>query len=76
MMVIKIELIKSFTATFDGSENDVRFIYSAASVSFIINDWSGVNKESACKFLKSCLVNFICFLNFFNFNSSFLKSDI
>lgn len=45
----------SFTATFDGSENDVRFLYSAASVSFIINDWSGVNKESACKFLKSCL---------------------
>jgi len=45
----------SFTATFDGSENDVRFLYSACCISYILNDWSSVDKEAATKFLFNCL---------------------
>ena len=36
----------SFTATFDRSENDVRFLYSASCISYVLNDWSAVDKEN------------------------------
>lgn len=45
----------SFTATFDGSENDVRFLYSASCISYILNDWSAINIEKATNYLLSCL---------------------
>lgn len=47
----------SFTATFDGSENDIRFVYSATCISFILDDWSGFDKNAAVKFIHSCLVS-------------------
>lgn len=45
----------SFTATFDGSENDVRFLYSASCISYILDDWSAVNRDLATRYLLSCL---------------------
>lgn len=45
----------SFLATFDGSENDVRFLYSACCISYILCDWSAVNKDLATSYLLSCL---------------------
>lgn len=45
----------SFTATFDGSENDVRFLYSASCVCYILNDWSAINIDKATKYLLNCL---------------------
>jgi len=46
----------SITATFQDFENDVRFLYSACSISYILNDWSAINKEKASKFLLRCMV--------------------
>ena len=46
----------SITATFQDFENDVRFLYSACSISYILSDWSAINKEKACDFLLRCLV--------------------
>lgn len=46
----------SFTATFDGSENDVRFLYSAACICFILDQWCSFDKEKATRFILSCLV--------------------
>ena len=46
----------SFTATFQDYENDVRFLYSACCISYILNDWSGINIPKACEFLRKCLV--------------------
>jgi len=45
----------SFAATFDGSENDVRFLYSACCISYVLNDWSAVDKEIATNFIMKCL---------------------
>merc|ERR1711884_86665 len=45
----------SFTATFDHSENDVRFLYSACCISYILNDWSAVDKDLAASYLLNCL---------------------
>jgi geranylgeranyl transferase type-1 subunit beta len=45
----------SFTATFDNSENDIRFLYSACCICFILNDWDGVDKKRAVDFIINCL---------------------
>lgn len=45
----------SFMATFDGSESDVRFLYSASCICYILNDWSAINIEAATKYLQACL---------------------
>ncbi|CAB4016161.1 Geranylgeranyl transferase type-1 subunit beta [Paramuricea clavata] len=45
----------SFGATADGSENDMRFIFCASCISYMLNDWSGVNIENAVKYIKDSL---------------------
>ncbi|KAG0196682.1 Geranylgeranyl transferase type-1 subunit beta [Mortierella sp. GBA30] len=35
-------------------EPDIRFTYCAAAISYILNDWSGVNQESMLQFIRDC----------------------
>ena len=41
----------SFMAALEGGENDMRFLYCAAAISRIINDWSGVKKDVALQYV-------------------------
>ena len=45
----------SFQCTTQGSENDLRFLYCACAISYILKDWSGVNISKAIEFVKSCI---------------------
>ena len=45
-----------FTASFGGSECDMRFLFCAAAISFILGDWSAVDKDLAVSFVESCQV--------------------
>ena len=47
----------SFCSTPEGSENDMRFVYCAACVCYILNDWSGMDKEKAERFIISSIVS-------------------
>ena len=47
----------SFCPTPEGSENDMRFIFCASCISYILNDWSGMNIEHAVKYIKDSLVS-------------------
>ncbi|XP_078374202.1 geranylgeranyl transferase type-1 subunit beta-like isoform X1 [Oculina patagonica] len=42
----------SFQPTVDGSENDMRFIYCACCISYILNDWSGVDIPRVVEYIK------------------------
>jgi len=42
----------SFQPTVDGSENDMRFIYCACCISYILNDWSGVDIPQVVQYIK------------------------
>lgn len=42
----------SFVATAFGSENDMRFVYCAACVCYMLGDWSGMDTEKAAQFIK------------------------
>lgn len=44
----------SFTASIHGSEDDMRFVYCAAAICFLLDDWSGFGKDSAVSFIQSC----------------------
>ena len=44
-----------FSASHDGSECDMRFLYCACAISYMIDDWSGVDKDRAVEYIKSCI---------------------
>ncbi|KAK2705023.1 hypothetical protein QYM36_017166 [Artemia franciscana] len=41
----------NFCCTLGGSESDMRFVYCAAAICSILDDWSGINKELTTKFI-------------------------
>ncbi|KAK3926954.1 Geranylgeranyl transferase type-1 subunit beta [Frankliniella fusca] len=45
----------SFCATLAGSECDMRFVYSAAAVCYILKDWSGMDKGLATDYILQSL---------------------
>lgn len=44
----------SFQCRSSGSETDLRFLYCACAISCLLNDWSGVDKEKAIEYIRSC----------------------
>lgn len=46
----------SFNSTAEGGENDMRFVFCAASVCYILNDWSAMDVDRAVQFIKSSQV--------------------
>lgn len=51
-------LFFSFRATAEGSENDMRFIFCASCISYMLNDWNGVNVDKAVNYIKDSLVRY------------------
>lgn len=49
--------MKSYAALIDGSENDVRFVYCAAAISYILQDWRGMDKEAVLKYIRESIVS-------------------
>uniref|UniRef100_A0A3B3TDI4 Geranylgeranyl transferase type-1 subunit beta n=1 Tax=Paramormyrops kingsleyae TaxID=1676925 RepID=A0A3B3TDI4_9TELE len=45
----------SFYAVSEGSENDMRFVYCAACICYILDDWSGMDVERAARYIRSSL---------------------
>ncbi|PKC04350.1 protein geranylgeranyltransferas-like protein type I beta subunit [Rhizophagus irregularis] len=43
----------SFTQTYQGMESDMRFLYCAVVISYILNDFSGINIEKAIDYIKN-----------------------
>ena len=55
-MITYLLLFYSFQPTADGSENDMRFIYCACCISYILNDWSGVDIPRVVQYIKKSRV--------------------
>lgn len=43
-----------FQSTFTSREYDLRFLYAACAISYILNDWSGIDVEKATLFIQRC----------------------
>jgi len=48
--------LSSFSALASGSESDLRFVFCAAAISSLLNDWSGVDIDRATNYILSCQV--------------------
>jgi len=46
----------SFSSTAEGSENDMRFVYCAVCVCYMLRDWSAVDVDKVVDFIKSSQV--------------------
>ncbi|KAK7273035.1 hypothetical protein RIF29_14081 [Crotalaria pallida] len=44
----------SFMPIHIGGETDLRFVYCAAAISFMLNNWSGIDKEKAKDYILHC----------------------
>lgn len=44
----------SFIPTPGSQERDMRFVYAACAVSAILDDWSGVDKDLVCQYIRQC----------------------
>lgn len=47
----------SFSASIRGSEHDMRFVYCAAAICNMLNDWGTVNKESMFNYIMNSIVS-------------------
>ena len=48
-----------------GGENDMRFIYCACCISYILDDWQGINVEKATEYIRNSLVRCFVFLQYY-----------
>uniref|UniRef100_UPI00398F1308 geranylgeranyl transferase type-1 subunit beta n=1 Tax=Pristiophorus japonicus TaxID=55135 RepID=UPI00398F1308 len=45
----------SFYAVPEGSENDMRFVYCATCICYMLNDWSGMNTKKAINYIRKSM---------------------
>lgn len=43
----------SFSSSIDGSECDMRFLYCACAISYMLNDWRGIDKDLTVNYIKN-----------------------
>lgn len=48
----------SFSASIDGNEHDMRFVYCASAICAMLDDWGTVNKKSMAQYIQNSLVCF------------------
>lgn len=46
----------SFRSTRAGGESDMRFVYCACAVSYLLNDWRGINKDATTQYIINSMV--------------------
>ncbi|XP_010774448.1 geranylgeranyl transferase type-1 subunit beta [Notothenia coriiceps] len=64
----------SFYAVPEGSENDIRFIYCAASICYMLDDWSGMDMQKAIEYITGSLLLDVFQYTNFDKNRSFILS--
>lgn len=49
----------SFSATIDGSEHDMRFVYCAAAICAMLNDWGRVDRRKMAEYIQKSIVSVV-----------------
>ena len=52
-------LFFSYYSTQDKNENDMRFLYCACCISYILQDWNGLDKASAISYIRNSMVSLL-----------------
>lgn len=48
----------SFCAVPEGSENDMRFVYCASCICYMLNNWSGMDVKKAINYIRRSMVSY------------------
>ncbi len=56
LSLVVFPLVCSFCPTAEGSENDMRFVYCACCISYILDDWGGIDQDRVLQYIKTSLV--------------------
>ena len=54
-----IVLTFSFCAVPEGSENDMRFVYCASCICYMLNNWSGMDMKKAINYIRRSMVSYV-----------------
>lgn len=54
----------SFSASIEGNEHDMRFVYCAAAICYMLDDWGSVNKHLMANYIKNSIVSKYCCINY------------
>lgn len=54
----------SFSASIEGNEFDMRFVYCACCICYMLNDWGGVNKKAMGNYIMQSIVSLEAFVSF------------
>lgn len=46
----------SFSASIEGNEHDMRFVYCAAAICYMLDDWGTVDKQLMAEYIKNSIV--------------------
>lgn len=49
----------SFCAVPEGSENDMRFVYCASCICYMLNNWSGMDMKKAISYIRRSMVSYV-----------------
>lgn len=52
-------IIFSFCAVPEGSENDMRFVYCASCICYMLNNWSGMDMKKAINYIRRSMVSYV-----------------
>lgn len=52
-------LVFSFCSVPEGSENDMRFVYCASCICYMLNNWSGMDMKKAISYIRRSMVSYI-----------------
>lgn len=52
-------LVFSFCAVPEGSENDMRFVYCASCICYMLNSWSGMDMKKAISYIRRSMVSYV-----------------
>lgn len=59
MLIVSHIIIFSFCAVPEGSENDMRFVYCASCICYMLNNWSGMDMKKAISYIRRSMVSYV-----------------
>lgn len=54
----ELSQLYSFSSTIEGSECDMRFVYCAFCICYMLNDWTGIDLDMTVDYIKKSMVRY------------------